>query len=242
MSHALLNLCEGEYCLRNLLTEQDFLQAFRLRHQVFSEALGWVEPRPDALEIDEYDAWGVPLGVFRDGERLVAYLRILPPHAPFMLERDFAVLVPADCRLRKSPDTSEVTRLTTIAFRDRSAASQHLSLLAYKALYQWSVLNRIRYAYFVVEKAYFRCLRMTGFPCEPLGPARILNGGVASVAVVLDWQRFRIENQARRPAFFHWIATARSVPGAGPTPPHESAWMPPASPWHCGYGTSPFAR
>lgn len=242
MSYVPLNLREGEYCLRNLATEQDFLQAFQLRHAVFCKALGWVEEQPDALETDAYDAWGVPLGVFAGGERLVAYLRILPPHAPFMLERDFAMLLPAGCRLRKTPDSSEVTRLSTVAFRDRRAASRRLAMLAYKALYQWSLLNDVRYAYFVVEKTYFRCLRMTGFPCEPLGPARILDGGVASVAVILDWERFRAENQARRAAFFHWIATARSGPGAAPTPLHASAWTPPASPWHCGYGISPSAR
>ena len=71
-------------------------------------AMGWARPQdhPDGRERDEHDARAVQL-VCRDGERVVACMRIVPPGADGLLplERDFGVRVPAPGR------TAELGRL-----------------------------------------------------------------------------------------------------------------------------------
>lgn len=208
-----LHYHEQGYCIRTIEHAEELRQAYRLRHLVFCEGLRWVSKSPDGLDIDEYDERATSLGIFDSqcGSRLVATLRLLPPDRPFMLEEEFADLLPPGVTLRKELDTTEITRFATLQGVGESE-SHTLSILLYKAWYQWSVLNSVRYVYLEVESRYARKLRMMGFPTSQLGPSRRLPPACAeSVALLLDWEEFRATNGIKRPEFLEWMSRAQSV-------------------------------
>lgn len=197
---------EDGFCIREIEKKQDYLQAFKLRHKIYCEFLKWVESSPDGLEMDRYDFFSTSLGVFSQDEELVGVIRIIPSGQLFMLEKEFRNLVSLDRRIRKEKDTAEITRLTTLAPLHHKGLKQHqVSLLLYKGVYQWSLFNRIRYLYFVVEERFFRVLKRVGFPCLAVGPVTTLRDGVKAVATILDWEVFRSETGMYRPDFLKWI-------------------------------------
>jgi len=217
-----LHYHEQGYCIRTIEHEKELRQAYRLRHLVFREGLRWVSNSPDGLDIDEYDQWATSLGIFNSqcGSSLVATLRLLPPDKPFMLEEEFADLLPPGLALRKELDTTEITRFATLQ-EVGDGESHTLSILLYKAWYQWSLLNSVRYVYLEVESRYARKLRMMGFPTSQLGPSRRLPPACAeSVALLLDWEEFRTTNGIKRPEFLEWMSRAQSVPAVRPLRRH----------------------
>ena len=62
-------------------------QAFRLRHRVFVEELGWSNlARPDRREIDEFDdEHAIHLLALDDGDAVIGYSRLLPTTRPYLL-------------------------------------------------------------------------------------------------------------------------------------------------------------
>jgi N-acyl-L-homoserine lactone synthetase len=64
----------------------------------------------------------------------------------------------------------------------------------------WSLIYNIRYLYMVVEKRMFRALNILGFTLQRIGPIKTLEGGVESLAALLDWREF--ENRSKLYSFF----------------------------------------
>lgn len=62
-------------------------QAFRLRHRVFVEELGWSNlARPDRREIDEFDdEHAIHLLALDETESVIGYSRLLPTTRPYLL-------------------------------------------------------------------------------------------------------------------------------------------------------------
>ena len=198
---------EDDLCIREIEKKKDHLKAYRLRHQVYCELLHWVESSPDGLEIDRYDTFSTSLGVFTQGEDLLGVIRMIPSDHLFMLEKEFRNLVSPNHNIRKEPDTAEITRLTTLVPHHlKVTQQQRVSLLLYKGVYHWSLLNGVRYLYFVVEERFFRVLKRVGFPCLAVGPITTLRGGVQTVATILDWEVFRLGTGLHRPDFLDWMA------------------------------------
>ena len=198
---------EDDLFIREIEKKQDHLKAYRLRHKVYCEFLHWVEPSPDELEIDRYDFFSTSMGVFETGGDLLGVIRIIPSDSLFMLEKEFLPLVSADHRIRKECDTAEITRLTTLVPHHLTIIKQHrVSMLLYKGVYHWSLLNGVRYLYFVVEMRFLRVLNRVGFPCVPIGPVTTLGEGVQTIAIILDWEVFRLEASLSQPTFFKWIS------------------------------------
>ncbi len=230
---------EQNYHVRTLRDAQELLQAYRLRHSVYCDALRWVDPSPDRLEMDRYDPGAISLGVYGDAGELVGLARILTSDQAFMIEDEFRSLIPAEHDIRKEVDTIEITRLTTLSpFNHRNQESRTVSSLIYKGIYQWSVMHGVRYLYFVVEARFLRALRLMGFPCTPIGPVTALKGGVESVAALLDWTRFREHARSYNPQMLAWISEglpdlaprARSTRSAAQVQPYGSASMRQVSP------------
>lgn len=210
MRYRAIRFQEADYVIRSMTCAADRLQSYRLRHAVFSRSLRWVPPDPRGLEIDHHDQRAIPLGVFDGHGSLVGMVRFLPSDQPFMLEAEFAQLMAPGYRVRKASDTVEISRLAVIPDLHPVRRGPSRLAILLKALYQWSVINDIRYAYMEVERRFFRVLRVMGFPCEPIGPFTTLPpAGAESVAAVLDWSRFRSENACRRPGFLAWMATVQ---------------------------------
>ena len=214
---------EDDLCIRVIEEKEDHLKAYRLRHKVYCDILRWVDSSPDELEIDRYDFFSTSLGVFEPGGNLLGVIRIIPSDSLFMLEKDFVSLVFPDHHIRKECDTAEITRLTTLVPLNLTVTKQQrISMLLYKGVYHWSLLNGVRYLYFVVEKRFLRVLNRVGFPCMPIGPVITLGDGVQTIAVILDWKVFRLEANLGRPKFFNWIANLPQVSQRiEPLPPPE---------------------
>ena len=172
MNYRAVNFCEAEYRVRSIECEEDRIQAYRLRHLVFSQILGWVPPSPNGLEIDRYDKSAISVGLFSESGSIAGLVRFLTPDQSYMLETEFAELLVPGHNLRKEADTVEISRLAVTPLpRDGGLLPGHFHMIL-KALYQWSLVNSVRYAYMEVEKRVWRTLRILGFPCEPIGPIR----------------------------------------------------------------------
>src|SRR5687767_8562906 len=87
---------EGRYIIKTLDTDEERLAAYRLRHKIFAEVLQWVPCRPDGLEVDDYDATAVMIGLSNEQGQLLGTVRMLPSSGPFMLEREFRSFVSPD--------------------------------------------------------------------------------------------------------------------------------------------------
>jgi len=95
-------------------------QAWRLRHRVFLERLGWAVQSVDLLEIDPLDRLAVHLAVLVD-ERVTAYLRMLQASGPTLLHQHFAGLVPES--IPRSPRVWEASRFVVEPNHPKRAAA-----------------------------------------------------------------------------------------------------------------------
>ena len=215
MGYKPIQFHEGEYSVRTLVSKEDHLQAFKLRHKVYAEKLAWVPSTPEGLEVDRFDLHSTTIGLFLREEKLLGLIRLLPPDHPFMLEVHFLDLVRPDYAIRKEWDTVEITRLTLVPTGEDTGLSASYFKILLKGLYQWSVENHIRYAFMEVEKRFWRILNRLGFLSTPIGPVKRLPPAYAeSMASLLDWENFRFYNRTHQPDFLEWISRAQlsSVP------------------------------
>lgn len=199
---------EGRLLVKTLRAEDEQFQAYRLRHKVYTEALRWVPASGEDREMDPYDAWATPLGVFSDAGRLVGFSRVLMRPDPFMLESEFRSCLTDHHEIRKSRDTAEITRLTVDPALGEKGLSSRVLLAVIKGLYHLLIGQEVRYCYMVIEKRFLRVLRALGFPCRPISDGVALPpAGVLSVAALLDLEQFRIEAGRAHPAFLQWITS-----------------------------------
>jgi N-acyl amino acid synthase of PEP-CTERM/exosortase system len=226
---------EGGYVVKDLRTREEREMAYRLRHRIFCEELGWVSARENLLELDEYDCdrETVSFGVFDSNGDLKAYLRLIPTSRPSMLEDIFSFLIGPGHELRKDSHTAEISRLCVApeARRDSVAGNfgaHHVSMLLYKGVYNWCLQNGVRSLYLVVEEKVCRLLNAMGFPCELLGEGREMPDGVKAVAALMDWREFEFRNFVKRPALLKWFSQTRSDRYPAQLPRHESGLPHPA--------------
>jgi acyl homoserine lactone synthase len=215
---------EGQFSVRSLRSERELHEAYRLRHKVYSEALKWVPSSHDELEVDDYDSIATSLGLFAETGVLVGVIRLVPAPGPFMLEKEFTALMPGH-DIRKERDTNEITRLTVDPTLTDKGLSSRMLLVLLKGMYQWLVANEVRYSYMVIEKRFQRVLNLIGFPARSISPYIALPpAGALSVAALLDWEEFRVENSKKRPEFLEWMSTvSRNVSPLPAEPPGKSA-------------------
>lgn len=228
---------EGEFVVQPLSMQWEKVLAYGLRHRIFCEELCWVSRTENGLETDDYDRHAISLGLWDGRQRLLAYLRLIPAGGPFMLEKEFSVMVGRGYTIRKTPDTVEVSRLCVApeARRDRLVASfgvGSLSLLLYKGVYQWSLRHAVRFLYLVVETKIYRLLRSQGFPCEAIGNPVSMPDGVSAVAALLDWNKFEERTREVRPDLFHWFVSDQSDPARNQSQRREPCLRHPVSVSH----------
>jgi N-acyl-L-homoserine lactone synthetase len=204
--------CEGEFLVKALESEEEFRQAYRLRHRVFAEKLGWVPEREDRLESDIYDAWSTAIGIFSSHNELLGMVRMTPAPFPFMLESEFSGCLVGSHHVRKELDTAEITRLAvdpTIVDRGLSAK---LMRTIFKGMYHWTLANNIRYTYLVVESRLLRVVQRIGWPCHAIGaPVALPPAYVLSVGALLDLDEFRANAASKQPEMLAWLHSTEPV-------------------------------
>ena len=193
---------EDGFLTKTLDTHEEFEAAYRLRHEVFSRELKWVPCSPDGLEVDPYDSFAQCIGVFDSGFKLMGHARLIKSPNPFMVEKEFAHLVQEGTALEKGADVAEVTRLCV----GREGRFTGVSNLLYKGIYQWSLFNGVRHLVMVVEKKYYRLLRLNGFPVRPAYSFLTMPDGVKAAVITLDWREFEELASKKRPGLLAWIS------------------------------------
>ncbi|MBI1910756.1 MAG: GNAT family N-acetyltransferase [Deltaproteobacteria bacterium] len=202
-----LTFQEDNFVVKTLSTHEEFEQAMRLRHDVFAEELKWVPASPDRMERDRYDNFSESIGVFDMDFRIAGYIRLITSSYPFMVDKEFACMLPEGVRVKRAPDMAEVTRLC-VKKEDRS--NQYLkqvSHLLYKGLYHWNRLNEIRHSVMVVDARCFRLLRLTGLPVEKFSDFVVMPDGVKAGVCTLDWHRFDEIGLETRSSFHQWMSS-----------------------------------
>ncbi len=197
---------EGGYLIKTLSTHEEMEAAFGLRHEVFVDELKWVPPSPDGMEKDGYDSFADSLGVFDAENKLVGYVRSIPAPHPFMIEKEFAGLLPKDKPFRKLPDMAEATRICVKKEYRTVAVSPSLTVchLIYKAIYQLCLKQDMRYLAAVAEKRTYRYFKAY-LPFIPMGDFLSFGDGVTAGIVLLDWRNFELFAMERKPEFFQWM-------------------------------------
>jgi len=208
---------EGGLIAKNISDAEEIIQAYRLRHEIFSQKLGWRPKTSDELEVDDYDIEAIFFGVFNEKNKLLAFLRIIMPENVFMLENEFVHLVGHEHKIRKEYDTVEISRFcvkpdikTNHLFSDFEP--YHIYMLLYKSVYHWCIKNDIRYTYLVIGRPLFRLLRMQGFPCNAIGNPKRMPDGFITVAAIMDRMEFESFFAFKHPMMLKWFTKYQSIP------------------------------
>ncbi|GAB4535684.1 MAG: hypothetical protein Fur0020_03190 [Thermodesulfovibrionia bacterium] len=205
---------EGNYIVKNLLTEEEKIQAYRLRHKIFCEELKWLPLSGDGLEIDEYDSYSFFFGVFDKKNKINAFARLTLPVGLFMIEKVFPFLIGTGYKIRKEDDTVEISRLCVsqeVRNNLENFGYHEILMLLYKSIYYWCIIHNIRYIYLVVEQRFYRLCRIMGFPCKLIGEPVIMPDGLVAVAAIMDWREFESLNKVRRPKMIKWFTQYQSI-------------------------------
>ncbi|WKZ33397.1 MAG: acyl-homoserine-lactone synthase [Thermodesulfobacteriota bacterium] len=197
---------EDEFIIKTISAPEEFEAALKLRHEVFAEELKWVPEATDGLERDPYDAFSYSIGVFREDMTLAGSLRMILPPNPFMIDREFAALLPNGKTIERSPDVAEITRLCVRKEFRSNKGGHNMTLLLYKGLYHWNIMNGVRYSAMVVDNRCYRILRLGCLPVEAVGDFKTMPDGVKAAVCMLDWRRFEKEASARRPDYYEWMS------------------------------------
>lgn len=197
---------EGDYLIKTLSTHEEMEAAFRLRHEVFADELKWVPVSQDGMEKDGYDFFAHPIGIFDGENKLIGYVRLIPAPQPFMIEKEFACLLPPGKVFKKLSSMAESTRICIQKEYRTTLLDSSLTLghLLYKAIYQWCLGEDLRFFVTIVEKRYHRFLKYF-FPFEPLGDFLPLGSGVMSGIVLLDFRKMEAVLKETKPEFFQWM-------------------------------------
>jgi acyl homoserine lactone synthase len=217
---------EAGFVIKSIFSADERTQAYKLRHRIYCDELGWV-PRSDSLiEIDQYDSHTAFIGVFDQADSLVGFMRMALPGAPFMIEKEFSCLIGPWHKIRKELDTSEATR-ACVAQRARGVSVRgnfgvhRLFMLVCKGIYHWCCLNNVRYVYMVVEDIMYRMLRAKGFYGHLVGEPVKMPDGCLAMAAVIDWKEYISTNSLKRPEFTKWFSQYRSDHYEEPLPRPE---------------------
>jgi N-acyl amino acid synthase of PEP-CTERM/exosortase system len=183
-------------------------EAYRLRHQVFAEELGWVPCNMDRREVDDYDENCILVGLFAKN-KLIACLRILLPFQQFMLDKEFKDIL-GEHKMQKTEDTIEVTRFCVSSVVRKSQVitkygNYPMVMALEKAFYNWCRFNGMDNVYMVVSKNFFRLLNLLGMPCKAIAPAVKMPDGVVALAAISSWTDFEKYNEEKKPNLLTWF-------------------------------------
>ncbi len=203
-------LAEGGYVVRPIVEGARLVEAYRLRHSVFSVELGWTRVAKDGLEHDEYDNGAVMLGLYDNQGIFYGCLRVVPPCAKFMLEGVFSGILGGSKQLSKTRFTAEASRLCiTPAGRRRRISNgcggRSLAHLLLKGLHRWCMKNGVRSVYAVADDKTIGLYRKWMLPIRVIGGPFAMGDGARSYAIRLFWEDVRLAAQREESDFLAWL-------------------------------------
>lgn len=155
---------------------QTLEKAYRLRHQVFVEEMGWRDlHRDDGLERDRYDTDDAVEMVCEVDDTVVGYQRLLPTTKPYLLSDVYPQL--CDGPLPCSPRLWEWTRFAVAkSHRGDGKSLGPVALDLVTAFVEWGLARGVDAL--IVEMAPVQLLRFITcrFRPVPLGVAHVIDG------------------------------------------------------------------
>lgn len=162
-------------------------QAWRLRHQVFRETLGWSVKSLNQLEIDHFDKMALHC-VAVEHDIVVGYWRSLRTTEPYLLEQYFPDLLEGQ-PLPKRPDIWEISRFAVAPGHPRRRdVGKCLAL----EIGRFGLDHGASRLIAVVEPPFGRFIRACGLPvtqsATPLVVGTGSQGEVIATIITLDMQ------------------------------------------------------
>lgn len=188
----------GDIRVKTLDSIKEKYLAYRLRKEIYCNQLQWVPDNQEEIEVDDYDSHSILLGALDGNEDVIGTVRIIPAQHSMMIEKEFISLIAPSHRIKKKANTVEISRMC-ICQSMRARKRLNTSHALYQSIHRWSNLHQIRFLYMVVEQKMLRNLNLTGYPCQRIGPALTLRGGVETAAALLDWHDYDRNAQTAPP-------------------------------------------
>jgi acyl-homoserine lactone synthase len=190
-------------------------QAYRLRHAVFVEEMGWTDLRkPDGREIDQFDDGRAVHMLYLEGDRLKGYQRMLPSMRPHLLSEVMPHL--CDGELPVGPHIWEWTRYCVSKdYRDRGRMLSPAGNFLLSAIVEWGLENGISKIIIEMNPIWLLRLVQLHFKVTPLGiPQDDGKDGIVAVTAAFDARtlaRLRDVRGDDRPAIVEQPAVDRRV-------------------------------
>jgi acyl-homoserine lactone synthase len=144
-------------------------QAYRLRHAVFVEEMGWETLRkPDGREIDQFDDGRAVHMLYLEGNRLKGYQRMLPSMRPHLLSEVMPHLCDGD--LPTGPHIWEWTRYcVSKEHRDRGRMLSPAGNFLLSAIVEWGLESGVSKIIIEMNPIWLLRLLQLHFKVTPLG-------------------------------------------------------------------------
>lgn len=177
---------------------------YGLRHKVFCDQLGWVEPNPEQQEMDAYDALPpIHIAYLNPEQKLCGCFRLKPTTGPYMLKDVFPMLVGRN-ELPSDPTIYEISRFAADhdiekSFRSGTVSITTSALLV--GLFKYAQSCNIKAIVGVSDVRFEKLLRRAGLYSTRYAPPRKI-GNCLAVAGYADVNDAAIERLKER---FHAI-------------------------------------
>ena len=162
-------------------------QAYRLRHLVFVEEMGWHDLRkPDGREIDQFDDGRALHMLYIEHGTVLGYQRMLPTLFPHLLSEVLPELCDGDCPV--GPHIWEWTRYCVAKpHRERGRALSPIANRLLSAIVEWGTQSGVSEIIIEMDPLWLLRLVQLHFRVRPLGiPKRIGNSDVVAVSAAMD--------------------------------------------------------
>ena len=198
------------FSTRIITDPQDLQAIYRLRYRVYCEERKFLSSAdyPDGTERDAYDAHSVSFATFDQDGRVAAAVRLVRQERERGLPYQEHCPLYDDAVLPTPAAVGEVSRLVlNRGYRTPPGGGSTGTVVmeVYRAMYQHSREQGIRYWYAAMERSLVRMLARIGVAFERIGPEVDYFGPVAPYLLdleALDWRLARCN-----PAFLQYLTS-----------------------------------
>jgi acyl-homoserine lactone synthase len=184
----------GEFQMIHIVTAEnigayqyEMEQAYRLRHNVFVDEMGWEDLRkPDGREIDQFDDGRALHMLYIENDRVLGYQRMLPSMRPHLLTEVLPHLCEGDFPV--GPHIWEWTRYcVTREHRDRGRILSPAGNLLLSSIVEWGLASGVGKIIIEMNPLWLLRLVQLNFRVTPLGlPQQIGKDSIIAVTAAFD--------------------------------------------------------
>lgn len=167
--------------------QDEMEQAYRLRHNVFVDEMGWEDLRkPDGREIDQFDDGRALHMLYIEDDRVLGYQRMLPSMRPHLLTEVLPHLCEGDFPV--GPHIWEWTRYcVTREHRDRGRILSPAGNLLLSSIVEWGLASGVGKIIIEMNPLWLLRLVQLNFRVTPLGlPQQIGKDSIIAVTAAFD--------------------------------------------------------